>query len=81
MCSERCSGDGAEARQPSHHSAIAYLCALFLLSLALLAPLPAACQETVALSGQVVTYTGQTIPGVMITLETEWGERAAQTPV
>lgn len=81
MCSEQCSGDGAEARQPSNHSAIAYLCALFLLSLALLAPLPAACQETVALSGQVVTYTGQTIwSGVMITLETEWGERAAQTP-
>ena len=34
-----------------------------------------------ALSGQVVTYTGQTIPsGVEITLETEMGERAAQTP-
>jgi tetratricopeptide (TPR) repeat protein len=33
------------------------------------------------LSGQVVTYTGRTVPsGVMITVETESGERAAQTP-
>jgi tetratricopeptide (TPR) repeat protein len=47
----------------------------------LLVPEPAASEETVTLSGQVVTYTGQTIPsGVTITLETEMGERAAQTP-
>ena len=81
MCSEECSAEDPGARQPSRRSASACLSALFVLSIGLLAPLPAACQETVVLSGQVVTYTGQTIPsGVMITLETESGERAAQTP-
>jgi tetratricopeptide (TPR) repeat protein len=81
MCSEHCSAKGAEAQQPQRPSASACLSSLFLLGIALLAPLPAACQETAVLSGQVVTYTGQTIPsGVMITLETESGERAAQTP-
>jgi outer membrane protein assembly factor BamD (BamD/ComL family) len=81
MCSEQCSAEGAEARQSSRRSARAYISVLFLLSVGLLASLPAACQETVVLSGQVVTYTGQTVPsGVTITLETESGERAAQTP-
>jgi Carboxypeptidase regulatory-like domain len=81
MCSEQCSAEGAEDRQPSGRSASAYISVLFLLSVGLLAPLPAACQETVVLSGQVVTYTGQTVPSdVTITLETESGERPAQTP-
>jgi Flp pilus assembly protein TadD len=81
MCAEHCSAEGDEARQPSRRSASAYLSILFLLSAGLLAPVPAASQETVVLSGQVVTYTGQTIPmGVTITVETEMGERAAQTP-
>jgi tetratricopeptide (TPR) repeat protein len=80
MCSEQCSAEAAGVRQPSRRSASAYLSVPFLLSVALLAPLPAACQETVVLSGKVVTYTGQTIPsGVMVTLETESGERAVQT--
>lgn len=81
MCSEQCSAEGAEHRQPSGRSASAYVSGLFLLSVGLLAPLPAACQETMVLSGQVVAYTGQTVPsGVTITLETGSGERAAQTP-
>jgi hypothetical protein len=68
-------------QQPSRCPAITYLLTPFLLGIGLLAPPPAASEETVALSGQVVTYTGQTIPsGVEITLETEMGERAAQTP-
>jgi hypothetical protein len=78
MCSEQCSAEGAEDRQPSGRSTRAYISVLFLLSVGLLAPLPVACEETVVLSGQVVTYTGQTVPsGVTITLETESGERAA----
>jgi hypothetical protein len=81
MFAEQCSAEGAEDRQPSGHSASAYISGLFLLSVGFLAPRPAACQETGAPSGQVVTYTGQTVPsGVTITLETEPGERAAQTP-
>jgi len=81
MCSERCSAEGTKARQPPRRSASACLSVGFCLSVGLLVPLPAACQETVVLSGQVVTYTGQTIrSGVMITVETEYGERAAQTP-
>src|SRR5262249_21509186 len=62
-------------------SVSAYVPVALLLTMGLLAPPPATCQETVVLSGQVVTYTGQTIrSGVMITLETEYGERAARTP-
>src|SRR6516165_6274785 len=81
MCSERCSAEGTKARQPPRRSASACLSVGFCLSVGLLVPLPAACQETVVLSGQEVTYTGQTIrSGVMITVETEYGERAAQTP-
>ena len=82
MCREQCLAKCALAGQPSHRSASAYLSIpFFLLSIGLLAPVPAAGQETVVLSGQVVTYTGQTIStGVMITLETEMGERAAQAP-
>ena len=49
MCSEHRSAEGAEAWQPSRHSTSAYLSVPFLLSIALLAPLPAACQETVVL--------------------------------
>jgi tetratricopeptide (TPR) repeat protein len=53
----------------------------FLLGVGLLAPTPAAGQGTARLSGQVVTYTGRTVPsGVTITVETESGERAAQRP-
>jgi tetratricopeptide (TPR) repeat protein len=75
------SAEGSAARQRSGRPASTYLLILFLLGIGLLAPAPAACQETVVLSGQVVTYTGQTLrSGVTITLETESGERAAQTP-
>jgi len=78
MCPQH---EDAGARQSSRRCASAYLSILILLGIGLIGPLPAACQETVVLSGQVVTYTGQTIPsGVTITLETESGERAAQTP-
>src|SRR6516165_3582180 len=82
MCAVHYSAEGAQAPQPPHRSASTYLSIpFFLLSIGLLAPVPAASQETVVLSGQVVTYTGQTIPmAVRITLETEMGERAAQTP-
>jgi tetratricopeptide (TPR) repeat protein len=81
MSSEQCSAESAEDRPPSRRPAGAHLSVLFLLNIGLLAPVPAAGQETVVLSGQVVTYTGQTLrSGVTITLETESGERAAQTP-
>jgi tetratricopeptide (TPR) repeat protein len=69
------------ARQPSRCPRTTYLLIPFLIGIALLAPAPAAGQGTVRLSGQVVTYTGRTVPsGAMITVETESGERAAQTP-
>ncbi|HTG58199.1 MAG TPA: carboxypeptidase-like regulatory domain-containing protein, partial [Terriglobia bacterium] len=69
------------ARQPARCSAITYLLLPFLLGIVLVAPPPAAGQGTATLSGQVVTYTGRTVPsGVTITLETESGERAAQIP-
>jgi len=69
------------ARQPARCSAITYLLTPFLLGIVLVAPPPAAGQGTATLSGQVVTYTGRTVPsGVTITLETESGERAAQIP-
>jgi tetratricopeptide (TPR) repeat protein len=81
MCWEQCAGEAIEARQPSHRCASVSLSILSLLGIGLLAPVPAYCQDTAVLSGQVVAYTGQTIPsGVTITLETEVGERAAQTP-
>ena len=67
--------------QPSRCPGTTYLLIPFLIGIGLLAPAPAAGQGTVRLSGQVVTYTGRTVPsGVMITVETESGERAAQTP-
>jgi Tfp pilus assembly protein PilF len=81
MCSKHCSALNSRDRQPSRPSASTYLSILFLLSIGLFAPIPTACQQTVVLSGKVVTYTGRTIAsGVMITLQTETGERAAQTP-
>jgi Tfp pilus assembly protein PilF len=81
MCSTHCSAEGPGGRLLSRPSASACFSIPLLLSIGLFAPEPAACQETVALSGQVVTYTGQTVPSsVMITLETDSGERAAQTP-
>ncbi len=80
MCSEHRGAEAAGAGQRSHLSASARPSILLLLSIGLLAPLPAACQQTVDLAGQVVTDTGQTIrSGVMITLETDSGDRAAQT--
>jgi tetratricopeptide (TPR) repeat protein len=78
MCSQH---EDAGVRQPSRCCASACLSSLFLLGIGLLAAVPAACQENVVLSGQVVSYTGQTVPSeVTITLETESGEPAAQTP-
>ena len=74
------SAEDSAARQPSR-PASAHLLIPFLLGVGLLAPTPAAGQGTARLSGQVVTYTGRTVPsGVTITVETESGERAAQTP-
>lgn len=81
MDSKHCSAGEAGPEGRSRQPAGAYVPLLFLLPVGLLAPVPAACQQTVDLAGQVVTDTGQTIrSGVMITLETDEGERAAQTP-
>jgi Flp pilus assembly protein TadD len=81
MCSKHCSAENPRRRLPSRPSASAYFSILLPLSIGLFSPPPVACQETVVLSGKVVTYTGQTVPSqVMITLETDSGERAAQTP-
>jgi tetratricopeptide (TPR) repeat protein len=81
MCSKLCSAENSGGRLLSRPSASVCFSILLLLSIGLFAPEPVASEETVTLSGQVVTYTGQTIPsGVTITLETESGERAAQTP-
>jgi len=75
------SAEDPAVRQPSRCPRSACLLISFLLGIELLAPTPAAGQGTVRLSGQVVTYTGRTVPsGVTITVETESGERAAQTP-
>ena len=79
MNSESCSAKELRAQQRFAGSTSAYLAVLFLLSIGLLASLPAPCQQTVDLVGQVVTDTGQAIrSGVTITLETDSGERAAQ---
>jgi tetratricopeptide (TPR) repeat protein len=75
------SAEDPTAQQPSRCSASPYLLIFFLLGIGLFAPAPAAGQGTARLSGQVVTNTGRTVPSVVtITLETEMGERAAQTP-
>lgn len=81
MGSGHCSAEKLGVRQRSGHSTGAYLWMLVLFSIGLPAGLLAAQQQTVELAGQVITDTGQTIrTGVMVTLETESGERAAQTP-
>ena len=79
MNSESSSAKELRAQQRLGGSTSAYLAVLFLLSIGLLASLPAPCQQTVDLVGQVVTDTGQAIQsGVTITLETESGDRAAE---
>ena len=81
------SSEAPGGRQPSRSSKSAHLSILFLLSLEF-ASQPAASQQkqielpqNEVLSGRVVTDSGQTIrSGVAITLETNSGERVAQTP-
>jgi len=81
------SSETTSGRQPSRSSKSAHLSILFLLSLEF-ASQPSASQQkqtelaqNEVLSGRVVTDSGQTIRfGVTITLETDSGERVAQTP-
>ncbi len=81
MCSKVCSAEQPGAWRPSRCSSSACLSILFLVGIGLLTPSPAAGQRTVRLSGQVLTDRGQAIPsGVTITLETDSGDRVAQTP-
>ena len=81
------SSEAPGGRQPSRSSKSAHLSILFLLSLEFASQPSASQQKQIelaqneVLSGRVVTDSGQTIRfGVTITLETDSGERVAQTP-